>query len=496
MRLSTPRAVVIFAVIVVYGCEDQRITIVPNPTESVRSPPVDVPPVGRLPGDENRPPPSGCQDAKGTIEVDPESAPIDFVFYVDRSGSMAKRVEGPGGAASRYALTMSTLSSVVATLDPAYQVAIQMFPGGLRAPAVDPLPSEALGFCAECTRPSCAFEACQVDSECASGLCRGSLCVCNTRRVCNSGFTCAERFCDRGPPMPDLAETLLSGDLQGQIAACVGPNECWDLRDDREAQCRSFGETFRDPQRGGQQLADCSPEAYRTPTVGLTSDADQLSTAIAAIAAIGPGGDTPLGPALAGARAFVEEHRAAFPARRVAQIIMTDGEPTDCDSLGPVEIRRILADTFGAAGIFTFVVGVFEADAAQIADMHVLAQAGGTDQALVVHPGSDFAAEFARALSRIEQTVASCEWSLPAGTDPDALDLDLHFPEGSDERLRFVVDQAECNAADDGWYFDAAPTSGRAPRSVRLCPDVCDRVRAGALLRFKVTCGVPSRNFY
>ena len=474
-----------FAAPAFVGCDDDRLYRVPS-----ESPAPPGPTDGPTDSPSDAPTPPTCTDETETIAIAAGRRPVDFVFYIDRSGSMAKRIDrGP----NRYTLTTDALDALVKDLDPAFQVALQTFPQTPDEMPPDALPADAIGFCAECSAPSCAFETCQQDEDCASGLCRGSLCMCDNRRTCNAGLQCAERFCDGGPPVTNFLD-----DLQGRIAACVGPTECWDLRGNNQAQCRSFNEVFRDPQNGTAQQG-CQPDAYTSPSTAFTGDPQALSMAIERLADIGPAGETPLGPALAGMQGYVQSHQSSSPLRRVVQVVMTDGEPTDCDQLGPDAIRALIARLFdGPFGIPTFVVGVFEPDAPQIVDMNALARVGGTDAALVVHPGSDFANDLAQSLQQIEQTVGACEWALPNEVDPDAVELEVLWASASAERLTFVPSVDACATVEAGWYFDAAPGSGRRPQTARLCPSACREVldREIQSLRFVVACGAPVRDIY
>ena len=128
------------------------------------------------------------------------------------------------------------------------------------------------------------------------------------------------------------------------------------------------------------------------------------------------------------------------------------------------------------------------------------AAAGGTERALIVDPNEDFALEFAQALNLIQDTVTACEMAFPTSgeVDPDRLELDLRDGAALERRLQFVESQAACATTSNGWYYWPETPTGLAPNSVRVCTDVCDRLRGDPALRieFVIDCDAPARTDY
>ena len=326
MALAACMALTLLSVL---GCEPDRLY------RSELPPDAEPPEPGAPPSEPPPPIEEICTDVRRQIVLQPEFRGVDFFFYIDRSGSMATRVEEDGE--TRYSVAVRTLESLIMSFDGVTEVAIQPFPYIADAPpdvkAVEVLPGEAEGICGECNLPTCAFERCTVDSDCAAGMCRGTYCLCGNVVQCNPGFVCTKRYCDGGPLILDLEDILLNGSLEGYVAACLEPNQCRLLRGDPLAQCVSFNAIFRD-NRPAPPITDahCDAENYVVPQFGFGPRGDDLTAAIAELQQRGTTGSTPLGAAITGARPFVEAHQLDSSDRRVVQVLMTDGAPTQCDA--------------------------------------------------------------------------------------------------------------------------------------------------------------------
>ncbi|MEO1228252.1 MAG: VWA domain-containing protein [Myxococcota bacterium] len=425
------------------------------------------------------PEPPFCEEQLRALPLASGVRAVDFVFYIDRSGSM----NDPAGSRTRYSLALGELERFLGSLEPESRVAIQTFPptGNLFQSVSSNVPTDAVGVCAACRDPSCAFEPCATDADCASGTCRGSVCLCGGNRSCNASFTCAENFCDGGPPPEVIVQAFESGSLDGLAQACTGQPECRTLRGSNRATCRSFDAVLRNPQPGLGGSA-CLSESYGNMSLELSNDLDKISRAFGILASRNPSGETPLGPALAGSRSYVEQAQQLTPERRLVQILITDGDPTDCNGFGTTAILDILGQMSGAPSrIPSFTIGIFaDADGKAFADE--LAEAGGTSTAITVDPSTgSLGDELGQALNSIRESVVACQTPYPnlMGADPDRVELELvGTSSASRDRLNHVRDAAACSSTGE-WYYEDSTSTGQ-PVWIHLCPAACERVQGEA----------------
>lgn len=482
------RAPVLWGIVCLGGfvaCDEEVLYRVPDPVET--EPPRDAPPAsppdaGSLPPGD---PPGRCEEERTELSLASSLRGVDFAVFIDRSGSMDEEA----GTQTRYTLALEELERFVGDLEPGSRVGIQTFP---RAPSEaagpDPVPNDAIGFCAACTGPDCAFEPCAGDQDCASGLCRGGACVCDNSRRCNSTFSCAERFCDGGPPIATVLQALAGGSIAGLVHGCVSPDQCRSLRGDSQAQCRSFNEVFRNPQTGqGGDGATCRPGPYEDLVVEMSSDLTYVAQAISGLADAKPGGNTPLVAALSGSRGAVASARASAPERRLVQILVTDGKPTSCDGYTDEEVFEILREMAAPPlSVPTFALGIFaDEEGRSIAEQ--LAESGGTGAAVIVDPRQpNLGTALGQALQTISETVVACQATLPNEmVDPDALELDLIS--GHDrQRISYVRSLSDCDPLSGGWYFETTGSSSATPEGLLLCPIVCGRVQSGSAVRLEL----------
>jgi hypothetical protein len=147
----------------------------------------------------------------------------------------------------------------------------------------------------------------------------------------------------------------------------------------------------------------CDPAVYATPTIPLSLTADR--TAITdALSRLSPGGGTPTRPALEGSLEYVEAWSASHKDRKVAIVLLTDGEPTGCTTNTPADVATVAATGFsGSHPIKTYVIGIGDA----LAALDQVALAGGTTAAQLVNPASNTTQELADALNSIRVAAAA-----------------------------------------------------------------------------------------
>jgi hypothetical protein len=219
------------------------------------------------------------------------------------------------------------------------------------------------------------------------------------------------------------------------------------------------------------------------PVQPLPGNSSALSTSIMAQRM---SGGTPTVPAIQGVLQVATQNATANPNRKQVIVLATDGVPdnscpadADMGSL-PNSIASVV-QLVGAAAmqsppVTTFVVGV----GSQLTALDAIAQAGGTQQALLVDTTTDVESAFANALDEIRKKALDCEFAIPP-TDPgvviDYTRVNVTFTEQTTQAFVFVGDASGCaQAPDTGWYYDN-PTN---PTKVVLCDQTCQRVRASA----------------
>jgi hypothetical protein len=212
---------------------------------------------------------------------------------------------------------------------------------------------------------------------------------------------------------------------------------------------------------------------------------------------------TPLGPAIAGAMAHLRARAAARPGRKLALVLTTDGEATECEPSTMADIARPLREAFLAPPhIPTYVIGVFTPDELLDAQDTIdeLVAAGGTKRAFVLDPNDDFSQRLEEALRTIRGAALPCEFRIPEAA---RLALDrarVHVRSGgavSGEEIPYVATSDRCDAATGGWYYDVDPSApGAAPSQIVVCESTCARFKsdpgAGVELRFECANGPPT----
>ena len=172
--------------------------------------------------------------------------------------------------------------------------------------------------------------------------------------------------------------------------------------------------------------------------------------------------------------------------RKVIGILVTDGEPTTCDT-DTANLNQIVVDHYQATEIPTFFIGMTGADYAGLDEMAQNAGAeqhtdGCNDEATPCSyhdVGDGNGTVLSDTLELIRQSVIGCQFAVPT-TDLGLVDLDsinVQFTPGEGlpaENLPWTLG-GEANCADSPGYYtddDANPTT------ILLCPETCTRAEA------------------
>ena len=218
--------------------------------------------------------------------------------------------------------------------------------------------------------------------------------------------------------------------------------------------------------------ANCEASAYVDPVVTPRALPDDKSFADA-IAALDPPNEfgTPTRPALTGTIQYAETLLAEDATRKVAIVMVTDGEPVSCQG-------NNIANTAAAAEavadrIPTYVIGVGES----LTALNDIAEGGGTDAAFIVSldDPEQTRTDLLDAINLIRGQAISCEIDMPAPPPGKKLDpekVNVQFtPDGQPGMtLKYGTD---C-AGDVAWRYD----DPAQPTTIQLCDSACTMVKA------------------
>jgi hypothetical protein len=286
-----------------------------------------------------------------------------------------------------------------------------------------------------------------------------------------------------------------------------------------------FPTTGADARQTCQQASDCTSVSPAMPTVGspcnlgmcqgvddncrvdhfgkpdvdmgdLPAQAGAITTALTMRV---PNGATPMVLAVESGFAALRARQLAFPDRRQALVLSTDGLPSGC---GLTQSVSAVVDRIGKAqaatpAIPTYVVGVFaqgELDMAQPA-LQMFAQAGGTGTPFLLSTGDDLNQKLLAALQKIRGQVVACQYAIPQGMG--ALDFGKvnvrTTSQGATAELAYVTSADKCAADKGGWYYDHPPASGLPPSRVMICPASCTRLVGDSTAQVELVFGCATR---
>lgn len=367
-------------------------------------------------------------------------------IMLDSSGSMAD-VAG-GSSTTKWEATTTALQTFLQTPD-----AVGLGVGLTFFPIADPAVPEQCGH---------DYGACGVPGACQQvGICLDSETVCQMDVGCTApGFpdeACTEiGFCELAPDQ--VCSEALGVPCGPGLGACIDFAFC-------------------------ENHYTCDVGLYANPVAFVQTLPEGQGALVGAMQEREPQGSTTTLPALQGVQAQATEGAASRPKRRQAVVLATDGLPTACDaSLATMSddlaIQHLVevAEAAAAAGVRTFVVGVFtQAEAEQSQEnLDAIAKAGGTEAAFLVSAELDLSDGFARALEQARVVASSCEFPLRSGSkriDLAQATITLNLP-GSTSTLELLESASQCTAGGVGVYAVEDPGG----RRLVLCPSICEAV--------------------
>ena len=400
--------------------------------------------------------------AASTVGAQP--VPLDLYFLMDSSKSMA---DPTGAGTSKWTAISSALNAFFT--DPGSAglgIALKYFPDEQSAPPA------TCSADAQCNVGGTNYGPCDYRLACArintSGIVDTSSQLCpEMTTTCTAAMETCQRIQDCGTG----------------IAQCVanGTGTCG-------SGCSNFP--------GYCHLRDiCTPSKYATPNVALGTLPGAASGLNGSLTGHAPDGYTPTGPALGGAVAWAEQQQSSNLAHKVAIVLVTDGlpggfipgfPPAECAPSDIPGISTILSNAAtGTTPIQTFVVGIFNPQTNEgkmaPANLKSLAQAGGTDDAVIIDvTGNTVTQQLHDALAKAQTKAIACSYSIPPSTGGTGIDfnkVNVQFTggAGSSATIGHTASSSACDKG--GWYYDVDPAAGK-PAKILACPSTCSQFNA------------------
>ncbi|MFO0746685.1 MAG: hypothetical protein U1F43_13590 [Myxococcota bacterium] len=211
----------------------------------------------------------------------------------------------------------------------------------------------------------------------------------------------------------------------------------------------------------------CVAADYAVPEVEIGPVADVAATIDESFVTHQPGPGTPTSAALQGAIDHASAWAVAHPTERVSVLLVTDGDPGECD-LSIENIAAIAAEGVGRSpSIRTFVVGI----GSSLVSLNAIAAGGGTGTATIVDTTTPVPEQLRRAFAAVPES-GSCTFDLPSdatlpGAAPGTSSLVAEAP-GTTQTVPLVADDDACGES-EGWFVETRDGVARA----RLCPTSC-----------------------
>ena len=233
----------------------------------------------------------------------------------------------------------------------------------------------------------------------------------------------------------------------------------------------------------------CNVNDYRVPDVpiGLLPDiAPRIATALAAQRLTS---GTPTTPALDASLAYARAEKMSRATRDVAVVLVTDGQPTGCNSNIDNAVAVAQAYAMGTPQVRTYVLGI----GPSVSNLNRLAQAGATAPAHLIESGGE--SELVDAFNAIRDNSITCDYQIPMrqGEKLDYTLVNIQVRVGINGgfvQVGQVANAAACGPA-GGWYYDQpVPPANPPPSKITLCPSTCDplMLTAGSHLDMLVGC--------
>jgi hypothetical protein len=256
-----------------------------------------------------------------------------------------------------------------------------------------------------------------------------------------------------------------SMDEGGRWNACTAATEAF-LESDASRGMSASLHYFPPVATGDAMFLGCKPDVYAKPAVARTqlpsrAFRESLSTTRAF-------GGTPTKPALEGAVQYARIVAREGDAK-VAIVLVTDGEPTDCSS-DVRTVSAVAADV--SASIPTYVVGVGD-----LASLDTIAVSGGTKKAILVDAKDPARIErdLLAAIGRIKSQVLACDYSIPAPPKGETFERGkvnvIHRPESGEKT---ILRYSPSCAKGAGWRYD----DENAPTRIVICEESCKTLEA------------------
>lgn len=226
--------------------------------------------------------------------------------------------------------------------------------------------------------------------------------------------------------------------------------------------------------------ADCDAKVYEPPVVKPTELPDAKSFADA-ITKVDPPNEfgTPTLPALTGTISYAESVLAEDDSRKVAIVMVTDGDPVSC--AGNTIDATAAAAKKVADRIPTYVIGVGES----LTSLNAIAKGGGTDKAFIVSltDPEKTRTDLLDAVELIRGKSISCELDIPAPPagkklDPDKVNVHYSGATQADTSLKYGT---SCKG-DVAWHYD----DPAQPTKILLCDETCATVKADSKAKLGV----------
>jgi hypothetical protein len=239
------------------------------------------------------------------------------------------------------------------------------------------------------------------------------------------------------------------------------------------------------------QPADCDAKVYGVPEVPPRALPDDTAFA-AAIAKLDPPNEygTPTYPALTGTIAYAESLLKEDATRKVAIVMVTDGDPVSCKDNtidNTAKAAKAVADH-----IPTYVIGVGDS----LTSLNAIAEGGGTDKAFIVkvddptQTPAQTRKDLLDAINLIRGKSIACDLPIPAPPagkklDPDKVNVEFTASGQPGTSLKYGT---ACTG-DTAWHYDDATK----PTKILLCDDTCSAVKADPMGKVDVVFGCVDR---
>jgi hypothetical protein len=239
----------------------------------------------------------------------------------------------------------------------------------------------------------------------------------------------------------------------------------------------------------------CNAAAYATPTVPETALPSPLfGEAIRGLNyTLGSNNWRSSTPTLPAYNGLVTSLNAAQSDSLQAIVLVTDGVPQGCNGADDIQL---VADAVRSSGIKTFVVGVANppSDNAgdNLANLNVIAQAGGTEEAFIVATGdpAQTEADFKAVIDGIRGVALSCNIEIPLPPTGSVFvpeKVNVVYASASSAERTLAYDPS-C-VTEDAWHYDDATR----PSTIVLCNESCGLAQREASARLSVEFGCERR---